>query len=155
MNMEQKLEKIKELTLEKINNLGFELYHLEYVTEEGEKSLRFHIRHDDKSQVSLDDCEKVSREISVIIDEEDPIDEPYYLEIQSAGDFRELFNDDHLNEVIGMKVIVNLKNKIKGSNKFNANLIENNKDSIVIETEKEKIEIEKENIDHVSLNPQI
>ena len=155
--MEKKLLKIREMTLPKIEELGFNLYHLEYLAEieEEGKSLRFHIQHKDGSQVSLDDCESVSRTVSEIIDADDPIDEPYYLEIQSAGDFRQLFTDEHYNEVLGQRVIVNLKNKIKGSLKFNGELKENREDAIVVATEKEEIEIKKENLDSVSLNPQV
>ena len=153
--MEKKLKRIREITEGPVNDLGFEIYHLEYVTEDGEKSLRFHIRHRDGEQVSLDDCEKVSRRVSLIIDEEDPIDEPYFLEVQSAGDFRELYTDGHLEEAVGLRVLVNLKNKLKGSLKFNGILKENRGDTIVIETEKDEMEIKKDNIMNISLNPLI
>lgn len=154
MNIEKKLDRIREITIGKIEDMGFLLYHLEYVTEEGEKSLRFHIQHKDSSQVSLDDCEKVSRAISEIIDSEDPIDEPYYLEVQSAGDFRELFTNEHLNDVIGSRVLVMLSKKLKGSEKFNGLFLENREDSILIKTEKDEIEIKKDIIDSVSLKPE-
>ena len=153
--MDKKLEKIQEMTIGKIEELGFNLYYLQFVEEEGEKYLRFHVTKKDGSQVGLDDCETVSRAVSEIIDEKDPIKEAYFLEVQSAGDFRELFTNDHFENAIGERVLVFLKNKIKGSNKFNAILEKNELDAITIKTDKEEIEIKKDNIDSVSLNPQI
>lgn len=151
--MEDKLEKIRSLTNGKIEELGFNLYHLEYVEEEGEKFLRFHIRKVNNEIVLIEDCETVSRAISTIIDVEDPIDEPYFLEVQSAGDFRELFTEEHINEALGLKAIVDLVKKINGAMNFNAILEKYDNGVLTVKTEKELIEIKKENIARIRLNP--
>ncbi|HBC97665.1 MAG TPA: ribosome maturation factor RimP, partial [Clostridium sp.] len=60
----------------------------------------------DKEQgnISLQDCEKVSRTVSDILDREDPIKVSYYLEVSSPGVERKLYTDEHLKRYIGRDV---------------------------------------------------
>ncbi len=104
--MEEKLNIIRELTWEPINELGYDLYHLEFVSEEGEDYLRFYIDTRTDEAVTLEDCEKVSRRVSVLLDEKDPIDSAYFLEVSSPGLFRELHTADHIKGALGERVRV-------------------------------------------------
>lgn len=78
MNIETKIET---LVKDKILNLGYELYDVEYVKEGKDYFLRIFI--DKESGISLEDCEKVSNEITEILDKEDYIKEQYFLEVSS------------------------------------------------------------------------
>lgn len=89
------------------NNL--ELYHLEFVKENGENYFRIYI--DSKNGITLDDCEKVSRQVGEILDLDDCIDVPYILEVSSPGIERRLFTDKHLKNYLNSMV----KIKINGS----------------------------------------
>lgn len=100
------IDKLAELIEPVVNKLGFELYHIEFVKEDGENFLRIYIDKD--SGISLDDCEKVSRPVSDLLDETDLIDESYCLEVSSPGIFRTLYNDAHFNKYIGREVNIDL-----------------------------------------------
>lgn len=74
--------------------LGYFLWDVEYVKEGSEMYLRITI--DSEEGITIEDCEKMHRAIDPILDEADPIDEAYHLEISSPGIERELKNDMHV-----------------------------------------------------------
>lgn len=74
-------EKVEELVQSHINNLGYDLYDIEYAKEGKDYFLRIYI--DNKNGVDLDDCEKVSNVITELLDKEDFIKEQYFLEVSS------------------------------------------------------------------------
>lgn len=74
--------KIENLIQKKIENLGYELYDVEYIKEGKEYYLRIFI--DSPNGISLDDCEAVSNEINELLDEADYIKEQYFLEVSST-----------------------------------------------------------------------
>ena len=78
-NIESKVEC---LIQKKIENLGYELYDVEYVKEGKDYFLRIYI--DSSKGISLDDCEKVNNEITDLLDEADYIKEQYFLEVSST-----------------------------------------------------------------------
>lgn len=89
-NIEEKVEKLLEET---INNLGYELYDVEYVKEGKNYFLRIFI--DKQDGINIEDCEKVNNEIMDLLDEEDYIKEQYFLEVSSSGLERVLRKDKH------------------------------------------------------------
>ena len=144
----QKLRKITEPIVEKNN---CELYHLEYVKEGGENFLRIYI--DSSNGISLEDCEKVSRATSEILDVEDPITDSYYLEVSSPGIERILYDDNHLEKYIGQNVLVNLNSLYEGKKKLEGNLLGFSDVQIEIQYDGNNISIPKEKISIVSLKP--
>ena len=66
------------------------------------------IERQDGAPVGIDDCERVSRLLSPLLDETDPIPESYYLEVSSAGTERELRRPEHFPPFFGKKVAVRL-----------------------------------------------
>ena len=78
-NIESKVEC---LIQKKIEDLGYELYDVEYVKEGKDYFLRIYI--DSSKGISLDDCEKVNSEITDLLDEADYIKEQYFLEVSST-----------------------------------------------------------------------
>ena len=89
-------EKVESLVKEKIEKVGYELYDVLYVKEGSNKILRIVI--DSENGISLDDCEKVNNEIKETIDEANPIEEQYFLEISSPGIERLLRKDWQLKK---------------------------------------------------------
>lgn len=77
---------------------------------------------DNPSGVSLDDCEKVSRAIDPILDEQDPIDQSYFLEVSSPGIERELVRDEHFEAYIGKDILVKLIRPIDDVREFEGKL---------------------------------
>ena len=85
---------------------GCELWDVEYVREGGQRYLRVFIDND--AGVSIDQCEAVSRELDVLLDEADPIPESYIFEVSSAGAERALRRPSDFAKFIGHKVAVRL-----------------------------------------------
>ena len=108
-------EKVEELVKEKIENIGYSLYDVEYAKEGPNYFLRIYI--DSPKGIDLDDCEKVSNEINEILDEADYIKEQYFLEVSSPGVERILRKDEHLEQNIGKQVEAKLFRKDENNNK--------------------------------------
>lgn len=141
-NIEQKVEN---LLTEEINNLGYELYDVLYVKEGKDYYLRIII--DSKNGISLEDCERVSNNIDSKLDEVDYIKEQYFLEVSSPGIERNLRKEKHYNNNIGKKIQVNLYNKLEnGEKQITGQLSQVDENNITIETEENKLKIEKNNI---------
>ena len=81
---------------------GCSLWDVEYVKEAGSWYLRVYI--DKETGVSIDDCEAVSRVLSDLLDEADPIDQSYYLEVGSPGLGRKLTRPEHYEQLKGQKI---------------------------------------------------
>lgn len=89
-------EIVDSLVRGKIAEMGYELDEVEYVKEYGNMVLTLYI--DSENGVTIDDCEKVSRAIDPILDENDPIEEAYYLSVSSIGIDRPLKRTGILKE---------------------------------------------------------
>lgn len=144
----QKLTKITKPIVEENN---CELYHLEYVKESGENFLRIYI--DNESGISLEDCEKISRATSEILDVQDPITDSYCLEVSSPGIERILYDDNHMNKYIGQNVLVKLNSLYEGTKKFEGNLLGFSDMQIEIQYDGNNISIPREKISIVNLKP--
>ncbi|QIQ22252.1 ribosome maturation factor RimP [Zophobihabitans entericus] len=102
-NVEQQLTAIIQ---EPVNALGFELVGIEYIRGRY-PVLRIFIDSDDG--VTVDDCADVSRQVSAVLDVEDPITAAYNLEVSSPGLDRPLFTTEHYQRFIGQEVTVALR----------------------------------------------
>ena len=99
---------------------GVELWDLEFVREGGEYFLRLYI--DSPDGVGIDDCEAVSRAIDPMLDEADPIEQSYNLEVSSPGIFRELKTPEHCAASLGMPVRAKLYTALNGSKELTGTL---------------------------------
>ena len=89
-----------------IEGLGYEVWDIEYVKEGAEYFLRFTI--DSPDGITIDDCEKVHRTIDPLLDELDPIEGTYNLQVSSPGLERAVKYDRHYAALIGEKLEVRL-----------------------------------------------
>lgn len=147
------INKLIDLIKPVVLTLGYEFYYIEFVNEEGENYLRVYI--DNEKGISLEDCEKVSRKVSELLDEVDPIDCGYYLEVSSPGIFRTLFTDEHLNKYIESNVAINLNELFKGKRKLTGQLISFDKNNIVINNESENITLPRNIIKVINLEEKL
>lgn len=108
-------EKVETLVKEKIEKIGYELYDVLFVKEGPNKILRIVI--DSSKGISLEDCEKVNNEIKETIDEANPIEDQYFLEISSPGIERLLRKDWQLKKFKGEKVNIKLFKKDENGKK--------------------------------------
>ena len=90
-----------------------------------------------------------------MLDVEDPIKDPYYLEVSSPGINRTLFTEDHYKKVIGSEIMVKLSGTVNGSKNFKGILKNINNDEIIIEKDGEDISIPKQKIKHANLEGEI
>lgn len=109
-------EAVEALVKEPIENLGYELYDVEFIKEYGNWVLTVYI--DREGGVDLDDCEKVSRLIDPLLDEADPIEQAYYLSVSSVGVDRPLKKDKDFSRNIGNIITVKLYAPLNGKKEF-------------------------------------
>ncbi len=139
-------EKIENLTYKTINELGYELYDVEYVKEGKDYFLRIYI--DSKKGIDLNDCEKVSNSITELLDKEDYIKEQYFLEVSSPGVERVLRKEKHLKDNLDSEVQIKLFRPLEGQKQFKGILKDFDNDSVTILNNKE-IKIDRKNISQI------
>jgi ribosome maturation factor RimP len=100
-------EKLIALSEPLLGQLGYELVDLEYAPGRAHALLRIFI--DRPEGVGLDDCERVSREISALFDVEDPVPTGYTLEVSSPGLDRVLRTPEHFQRFVGARVRLELR----------------------------------------------
>ena len=131
--MASKQEILQEMITPVITSLGCELWGLEYLTQGRYTTLRIFI--DAPNGVALEDCEKVSRQISAVMDVEDPIQGEYTLEVSSPGMDRPLYTFDQYARYVGETISVRLRIARDGRRRFKGEIVkvENNEVLVVVE----------------------
>ena len=138
-------EKVEKLVKPIIENLGYELYDVEYAKEGKNYYLRIFI--DNEKGIDLNDCEKVNDSITDILDEGNYIKEQYFLEVSSPGIERVLRREEHSKKSIGEEINIKLfKKDEKGNKEYLGRLKDFDQNEIIIEQEEKKIKIERKNI---------
>ncbi len=105
-----------------ITGLGYELWGVELLGSGAGTTLRIYIDSDDEAGIDVEDCQKVSRQITGVLDVEDPIKGHYVLEVSSPGMDRILFKAQQFNRYIGDIIKVQLHRKIDGRRRFKGRL---------------------------------
>ena len=131
---------IEEITASFLDENGLELYNVEFLKEGRDWFLRVYIdkkEGQEEEYVSTDDCEKVSRFLSEKLDEEDPIEQNYYLEVSSPGLDRQLLTPYHYERYAGKLVEVKLYKAVDGC-KLYEGVLEGLRDGNVVITVDDK-----------------
>ena len=97
---------VRELLTPTADTMGYEMWDVEFVREGARRILRITI--DKPEGINIDDCEAFHRAIDPLLDEADPIDSAYYLEVSSPGVERDLKYDFHFAACEGEEVEVRL-----------------------------------------------
>jgi ribosome maturation factor RimP len=116
---------------------GYELVDIEWTTENGHRVLRVFIDHPttDKGHISVEDCETVSRELSVLLDSKDPVPEEYLLEVSSPGFDRLLRTPAHFARFVGARVKIELNAERAGQRRYTGTLLRVGADGIELEVD--------------------
>lgn len=132
-------ELVHEVLAEFLEENGYELYNVEFIKEGKDWFLRVYIDRTDESAggISTDDCEKVSRFLSARLDELDPIEQNYYLEVSSPGMDRALLSERDYIRFAGRYVDVALYQGVDGKKTFFGKLAGIQDGNLVIIDEKE------------------
>ena len=112
---------VRKLVLPVVEGFGLTLWDLEFVKEGSEWYLRVTI--DKPDGITIEDCEKVHLAIDPLLDEADPIEESYHLEVSSPGLERTLTESFHFDACKGEKVEVRLYAPVEGSKSFTGTLL--------------------------------
>lgn len=145
-------ERVIALTEPLLGRLGYELVELEYAAGRSHATLRFFI--DKSGGIGLEDCEQVSREISAMLDVEDPIPIAYTLEVSSPGFDRVLRTRAHFERFAGERVHVELKVPREGRRRYTGTLRTVADDGLTLEVDRETVSVPFDEIGKARLAPQ-
>ena len=146
-------DKVFALAKPVVEDEGCSLWDVEYLREAGTWYLRIYIDRD--GGVSIDDCERISRRLDPILDEEDPIPDSYVFEVGSAGAERELKRPSDFQQFLGSEVEVRLYQPMAGQKSFVGILDAYENGCIHLRTEKETLQFSKSQTAQVRLHVSI
>lgn len=149
MSKEALLNKLNSLIKPIVEENNCELYYIELARDGGDEYLRVYI--DTENGVSMDECIKVSKAVSEMIDIEDPIEYSYYLEVSSPGIERKLYTEEHYNKYTNSEVKIKLKKLHDGRKKYEGTLIGFNEEMFDVESEGKEIHIPREKVSSIRL----
>lgn len=127
---EEYANRTEKLALPIIEEMGFELVDTEYVKEAGTDYLRLYI--DKEGGITINECEAVSRRMSVLLDEEDFIPDAYIFEVSSPGLGRTLKKDRDFERELGSEVEVKLFKAVDGQKEYTGYLDDYDENTITI-----------------------
>ncbi|MEG0771213.1 MAG: ribosome maturation factor RimP [Clostridia bacterium] len=134
-------ELVEKLVAPIVDTQNLVLWNVEYVKEGSAYYLRVYIDKDGGADIN--DCENVSRALDAKLDEEDFIDDSYYLEVSSAGLERELLKPWHFETCIGKSVTIKLYKPQNGSKTIVGELVAFDETTVTIKTSEQEITLNK------------
>ena len=142
-------ERVYSLIKETVENEGVILWDVRFLKEGASWYLRVFI--DKEEGISIDDCSRVSHAVDPIIDEADPIDCSYYLEVCSAGLGRELTRDEHFTAMLGKDVKIRLFKAVDGVKEFIGKLSSFENGIVTVEINGENKDFSRKEISKITL----
>lgn len=134
-----------------VEGMGFELWGVEYLTHGGRAHVKVYI--DAEEGVDVDDCATVSRQLSALLDVEDPIQVQYTLEVSSPGMDRRLFTLEQFQAFAGEQVKLTLKTPYEGRRRFKGLLCGVEDDEVVVRAGDEEYLFPFEEIERANVVP--
>lgn len=143
---------LEKLLKDKLGELGYDLYSMNISYEKGNKILSIVV--DRVEPIDMEAIVELSRSLNAYLDEIDPFDTPYTLDISSLGAEKPL-NKDNLAPYINRFVHVHLTNPINGENIYEGDLVSLDENQITlsyrVKTRTKTVDITKENISKIRL----
>ena len=150
INKKEILNIVNHISNDIAKDLGYELVDMEYIKESGNYFLKVYV--DKIGGITLDDCQKMSKELSERLDDEDPISEEYYLEVSSPGLDRPLKTDKDLNRNLGRDIELKLYRSFENKKIYEGELKNYSKDKITLEKNENLVSIPREYISIIKLS---
>lgn len=143
------VKSIQQLIEPAINGLGFDLWGIQQVSQRGSSTLRIFI--DSDKGITVDDCAKVSYQVSSVLDVEDPIEGRFTLEVSSPGMDRPLFTLPQYMKYIGQWLKISLRVPFDGRRRFVGVLTAIEDEEIVLQVEQEEYVLPFETIEKANV----
>ena len=137
-------ETVREAIEPTVTELGYRIWDVTYAKVGADYHLEITIDSDDG--IGIEDCERVHRAIDPILDEADPIESFYYLDVSSPGLERELRTEEHILLSVGAVVEAKLFAAKDGAKSVTGRLLSFEDGKLVIENEVGKTELERSEI---------
>ncbi len=128
---------------------GVDIWDIEFKKEGPDYVLRVFL--DSSRGISIDDCEKVSRALEVVLDEKDPIPQAYLLEVSSAGLDRLIKYESHFKACMGKNVDVKLFAPLNGAKEFTARLTGFENGTVFLDADGEELCVPQDKISQLRL----
>jgi len=149
----QIITQLETLVAPVLSELGLRLWDIEFRPTGKRALLRLSVEGAGGEAVTLDQCQQVSREVSVLLDVEDPIHTAYDLEVSSPGLDRRLSRGWHFQECSGQRVQVNLYQAVGGRKHLLGVLTTEDGERLAIETEGGVVELTRDQITKARVAP--
>lgn len=143
--------KLIEMLQPVVESMGFDFWGLEFLVQGRHSLLRVYIDHSDG--INVDHCAEVSRQISSVMDVEDPITQEYTLEVSSPGMDRPLFGLDQYQASIGQMIELKLRIPFDGRRKFKGRLTGVEQDDVVVQVDEHEYLLPHELIEKAHIVP--
>ena len=147
-------QNIEELLRPVVEDLGYELIGVEHNAHASSGVLRLYIDEPQRG-IGLEDCARVSREVSATLDVHDPIRGNYNLEVSSPGLDRPLFSAAQFSQFVGEPVRVTLNAPVQGRRKFAGDITAVNENVITLSVEGEMVEFNFDDVVKARLVPNV
>lgn len=136
-----------------VTAMGFELWGIDHLSQGKHSRLVIFIDHSEG--VGVDDCADISRQVSAVLDVEDPIAGEYRLEVSSPGMDRPLFTLEQFERYAGHTVAVKLRAPFDGRRKFQGLLAGVEGDEVLLQLDGEEYCFPIESINQARIVPRI
>jgi ribosome maturation factor RimP len=141
--------KINELIEPTVEALDLDLWGVELLQQDKMATLRIYIESD--AGITIDDCEKVSRQVSALLDVEDPIAGEYTLEVSSPGLDRPLFSISQFTAFVGEVVNIKLRGPLDGRRKFKGSITAIDGSQICVNVDGEEFTLDHDDVEKANV----
>lgn len=145
-------DQLTELIQPVVEGLGCELWGIERQSSGQSSMLKIYI--DAEAGVDIEDCARISRQLSSLFDVEEPLKGEYTLEVSSPGMDRRLFRQDQFEAFAGAKVRIQLKRSYEGQRKYSGLLKGMDGDEVILGFDDEEILFPLEAIEKANVIPE-
>lgn len=150
--MKNSVKLISELISPTVEALELVLWGVEHIPSGKYSLLRIYIdRADLEAGIAIEDCEAVSRQVSALLDVEDPISGEYTLEVSSPGLDRPLFDAAQFAMFIGELANVKLRTALSGRRKFKGHIEQVDGETITLQVDGESYQINHADVDKANI----
>lgn len=148
------IDRLNSLLRPVVEDLGYEFVGIEYRSNPKNRLVRLYIDRPEVG-VGVDDCEQVSREVSALMDVEEPVSGNYTLEVSSPGVERPLFEADHFRRFTGEQARVVMDVPIDGRRRFKGRIVRADEAVVILDVDGVEFELPIGGMQRAALAPDL